>query len=81
MKKVWLVVTQYRDVDEYEDKEILATFTEKEDRAMLEYLGDIVTSKTRFLEKIFELDLLKGELSEMDLKLSNGKLCIEKKKA
>ncbi|KYC71814.1 hypothetical protein [Bacillus licheniformis] len=48
---------------------------------MLEYLGDIVASKTRFLEKIFELDLLKGELSEMDLKLSNGKLCIEKKKA
>lgn len=26
MKKVWLVVTQYRDVDEYEDKEILADF-------------------------------------------------------
>ncbi|MEK3814223.1 hypothetical protein [Bacillus sp. FSL K6-1284] len=75
MRKVWLVETRCND--DFEEKEVLATFTEEEEGGLLHYLSGLLIDNDRFLKKLFEIDMLKGELFEMEPKISNGKLKIE----
>ncbi|MCY8180866.1 MULTISPECIES: hypothetical protein [Bacillus] len=76
MRKIIFVISEYKDL--YDDEgEALATFTENEEKGLLNYVGDLVTSDERSLKQIFEVDVQKSVLFEMEPKLSNGKLKIE----
>ncbi|MBZ5212944.1 hypothetical protein HU186_01065 [Bacillus paralicheniformis] len=77
MRKIIFVISEYKDLYDDDEGEALATFTEKEEKGLLNYVGDLVTSDERSLKQIFEVDVQKRVLFEMEPKLSNGKLKIE----
>ncbi|ODS08323.1 hypothetical protein BSHJ18_00035 [Bacillus velezensis] len=71
MRNAWLVMTKKTD-DWNEVTDSLSSFTEKD--SALRYLGSLTLSDDIEMERLYEVDLIKGEISEMELVLNNGKL-------
>ncbi|AXY38664.1 MULTISPECIES: hypothetical protein [Bacillus amyloliquefaciens group] len=73
MKTAWLVLTTKSD--DWEDIDSLSSFSEKD--SVLRYLGGLTLSDDTEMKRLYEIDLIKGEISEMELILNKGKLDID----